>query len=376
MASKADRVSRHTPAAAPEDEPSRNDILDRYGVGYSTAGETDDERKMREWEEEQDRKLAEGTGAPALGAAQPASAEAAAQPGPAPDAAAGGSALTDAKGTEVAVQPDPATGSVLLVDDGEMSVAGIPPNADSHGFVAIPAFSAPSSEDPKERLQHYLRGIGQVEYAAKSNEQRIQQQRLLILGEYIRAMKEERSWEVAGYKTLGDMLFENFRIKKDYANKVLRAVPVVRALELVTSMELKERQLRVLVPVQATHGDAAVREVWAEAARRGKLTEATLEQAVRFLGYGQPTVHDALVTGDPGTTEGKSDPTELPTGQAGQAVAPSGGDGGGDGGMREVTAAVSFIQELRSTNEALARREADRLWAAVQELRASFGLPT
>ena len=343
MTSKKDSVPAYVPQAPAVEEPSRNDLLNRYGFG--PQDETPEEREMREWEEEQARKLEASHAAP-----KPLS------------------------GRASTVAP-PELGSVARVDDadegdGGLEAAGVarpPAHADEHGFVPIPEYRPPQSDDPRERLNHYLRGIGQVEYAAKSNEQRVQQQRLLVLGEYIQAMKEERAWEAGGYNTLGDLLFEHFGIRKDYANKVVRAVPVVRALEQVTTMDLKERQLRVLVPVQANHGDDAVRKVWEEAARRGKLTEKTLEQAARFLGYGVPEPANARVTRsgvsrprkEVNETDGRGSP---PAGRSESSLAP------------RVTEVCASIREMRTRDEEQARLELKQLWTAVEELRRELGV--
>uniref|UniRef100_UPI002F91994B ParB/RepB/Spo0J family partition protein n=1 Tax=Streptomyces sp. NBC_01553 TaxID=2975877 RepID=UPI002F91994B len=60
--SKKDNVPRYQSEEARPDEPSRNDILNHYGL--ATGVESDEEREMREWEEEQAARLgASGTGA-------------------------------------------------------------------------------------------------------------------------------------------------------------------------------------------------------------------------------------------------------------------------------------------------------------------------
>ncbi|MEU5430788.1 hypothetical protein AB0H73_35020 [Streptomyces olivoreticuli] len=345
--SKKDSVPSYQPQEPDDNEPSRNDILDRYGLGTKEgeADETDEEREMREWEEAQERKLNGETAGPSDGAPPPSQL---------PVTQPHGEVMGPGGGDE----------------DDAPAVVNLPAHADRHGYVAMPSFTPPASEDPRERLDHYLQGIGQVEYAAKSNEQRVQQQRLLTLGEYIQAMKEERAWEVGGYQTLGDLLFEHFRIRKDYANKVVRAMPVVRALVSVTTMDLKERQLRVLVPVQKDHGDDAVRKVWEEASRRGKLTEKTLEQAAKFLGFGSPEPVDSKIT--------ESARRLLPAASAGSKPKVNGvpsGDSGGVGGPKRLAPEVfERIQALRSTNEEQARLEVKELRATLDELCRELGI--
>ncbi|MFD7616056.1 hypothetical protein [Streptomyces sp. NPDC059802] len=346
MVSKKDRVPRYQPQEPQGTGPSRNDILDRYGLGGENAseGETDAEREMREWEEAQAAKLEGGS----------------ADQGP-----------SNPRSDELATQ---GSGDLERADEDDedgRALPNLPAHADAHGYVAIPAFAEPSSEDPKERLEHYLRGIGQVEYAAKSTEQRVQQQRLLVLGEYIQAMKDERAWEVGGYTTLGDLLFEQFGIRKDYANKVVRAVPVVRALEKVTTMDLKERQLRVLVPIQRDHGDEAVQKVWEEASRRGKLTEKTLEAAAKFLGFGVPVPTEAKVVK---AAAKASEPDAGEQAGGGAAGSGAGGDQRGPLPYERVNEACVSIRELRSTDEERAKAEVRKVWAAVDELRRELGI--
>ncbi|WP_424864057.1 ParB/RepB/Spo0J family partition protein [Streptomyces sp. MMS24-I29] len=60
--SKKDDVPRYQSEVARSDEPSRNDILNHYGL--ASGVESDEEREMREWEEAQAARLkASGTGA-------------------------------------------------------------------------------------------------------------------------------------------------------------------------------------------------------------------------------------------------------------------------------------------------------------------------
>ncbi|MEW1760375.1 hypothetical protein AB0393_28175 [Streptomyces cyaneofuscatus] len=351
--SKKDRVPKYVSQEPESTGPSRNDLLNRYGLGgegeNGEGGETARERQIREWEEQQARKLQDGSGPSEGGAGEQ-------------------DHLPETVSTESGIE-SPGSGD----DEGpELTVPNLPAQADEHGYVAMPRFSAPTSEDKKERLQHYLRGIGAVEYAAKSNEQRVQQQRLLVLGEYITAMKQERAWEIGGYSTLGALLFEQFGIRKDYANKVERAVPVVRALESVTTMDLKERQLRVLVPVQREHGDDAVRKVWEEASRRGKLTEKSLEAAAKFLGFGPPEVTSAKVTEKTGAQAEAA--SAAAAGSVSETRTSGGGGGAEGGGPLPVAEVLQRIRELRSTDEEQAKVMLKELMTAVEELRAEMGL--
>ncbi|MEO3976770.1 hypothetical protein [Streptomyces sp. CAU 1734] len=365
-ASKKDRVPRYVPQEPETAGPSRNDLLSRYGLSEEPkegeteqGGETEQQRKVRVWEEQQAKKLQDDSRA-----------------GESPSDGKASSAEAPRSDSLEAVSPSDAS-TAVEAESGESSteatVTHLPANADEHGYVAMPQFSMPTSEDRKERLQHYLRGIGALEYATKSNEQRVQQQRLLVLGEYISAMKGERAWEAGGYTTLGDLLLERFGIRKDYANKVERALPVVRALESITTMDLKERQLRILVPVQRDHGDDAVRKVWEEATRRGKLTEKSLEAAVKFLGLGAPEVAEARVT-ERRAQKAVAATSDSTGGDGVEARTSDGGGGLEGGGPPPVTLVLQRIRELRSTDEEQARVMMKELISAVEELRAEMGI--
>ncbi|MFB7600834.1 hypothetical protein [Streptomyces sp. NPDC056160] len=360
--SKKDRVPRYVSQEPETTGPSRNALLNRYGLGGEDSGESERERRLREWEEQQEKKLKEDSGPVDSGPAES---------GP---SVSGSGELNPADSGRLPESSSPSQDPAPTGDDDsstEFAVTHPPAHADEHGYVTMPRFSAPTSQDKKERLQHYLRGIGEVEYAAKSNEQRVQQQRLLVLGEYIIAMKEERAWEAGGYTTLGQLLFESFGIRKDYANKVERAVPVVRALESVTTMDLKERQLRVLVPVQRDHGDEAVRKVWEEASRRGKLTEKSLQAAAKFLGFGLPEAAPAqVVKSSPNEPTSSSTPSGDPAGDA----RPAGGGAASESGTLPVADVLRRIREVRSTDEEQAKVMLKELMSAVEELRAEMGI--
>ena len=119
---------------------------------------------------------------------------------------------------------------------------------------------------------------------------------------------------------------------------------MARALEDVTTQELKERPLRVLVPVLDTHGADAVRETWAEAARHGNVTDTALSEAANFLGYAPPKVQSVLEVEPP-----KAKPASaVPVDESGRVL--------------------ERLRVLAAQDLAAARREAEALQAAVQEL--------
>lgn len=209
------------------------------------------------------------------------------------------------------------------------------------GYLEMPAFAEPDSEDPAERLEFYSRGVLAVQYAARANHERAEQQKLIGLGLRLRAMKAEELHKVAGFDTFGELTEDRFGIKKHQANNILRVTPVAQALEDITTQELKERPLRVLVPVLETHGVDAVRATWVEAARHGHVTDKALLQAANFLGYAPPKEL-------PASTPGPADPVVL---------RPS-----------ESLKAVERIRALAETDLERARREAEELESAVREL--------
>lgn len=273
------------------------------------VGDPSREEQLRQWEENQ-RKLREqqaAAAAPAVPTQAPAPAEEPAVGVPAPTA------------TAVAVR----------------EVAG---------YLEMPAFSVPDSEDPDERLEFYSRGIVAVQYAARANHERAEQQKLIGLGLRLKAIKEEELHKTAGFDTFGDLTESRFGIKKHQANNIIRVLGVAQALEDITTQELKERPLRVLVPILDTHGAEAVQATWQEALRHGNVTDTALKHAANFLGYGPPKeLTQALETGQKanGKTADKAS---------------------------ESLRAVERIRTLAQRDPEQARREAEQLESAVREL--------
>lgn len=229
---------------------------------------------------------------------------------------------------------DPATTEAAPAVSARVSAAG---------YLPMPEFAEPDATDPIERLEFYSRGILAVQYAARANHERADQQRLIGLGLRLAAVKEEELHKAAGLDTFGDLTEARFGIKKHQANNIIRVTPVAQALEDITTQELKERPLRVLVPVLDTHGTEAVRETWLEAARHGNVTDTALLQAANFLGYAPPKEL-------PGSEEKKA-ASQKP------AAAPS-----------EAVRAVERIRALAEKDLGRARREAEALESAVREL--------
>lgn len=253
-------------------------------------------------------------------------------------------AAATAPPTVVPVQPSaPASGSA----DGVLEPAAEAPGLtvlvrEVPGYLEMPSYTEPDSADPTERLEFYSRGILAVQYAARANHERAEQQKLIGLGLRLRAMKDEELHKVAGFETFGDLTDARFGIKKHQANNIIRVTPVAQALEDITTQELKERPLRILVPILETHGVDAVRATWNEAARHGNVTDKALEQAANFLGY--------------------SPPKELTAGAEKKPEKPAAA------GASESLKAVERIRTLAATDPARARREAEELESAVREL--------
>ncbi|WP_327359710.1 hypothetical protein [Streptomyces sp. NBC_01304] len=236
-------------------------------------------------------------------------------------------------------------------DDGLVT---LPANRDDNGYVAIPEFTEPTSADPKERLDHYARGVAAVEYASRANNQATEQQRIISQGQFFLAIKEEFLWEAEGLPNFDALIQHRFKFGGDYANKTIRAMPVVLALGEVTTMELKEKHLRPLVPVWKRHGDDAVRKVWDDALRKGKITEKSLKDSAYFLGYGEPVAQKAKVVGGQRTSA-----------NGGSSVAP---------GRQSVDEFVTDIRELITRDKDEARRKVLALWKAAEELGRELGL--
>lgn len=183
--------------------------------------------------------------------------------------------------------------------------------------------------------------------AARANEQRAKQQKIIVQGRTFQAMKKEELWKVLGLPHFDALVQAQFGFGKNYANKIIRAAPVVTALETLTSEELAEKHLRPLCGVLETHGADAVREVWTEAARK-KITEKSLQDAAVFLGYAEPVERPAKVVGQRSA------------------------NGGGE--LPQTTEAKNAILSLRQKDEERAKQAAIELLRAAQELCQEFGI--
>lgn len=284
------------------------------------GGDASREDQLREWEENQ-RRLREQQAAQAPPAAAPVAAPAVlpAQPSPAP-----ASVPAAAPVVEPVVEP------------------AVSARVAAAGYLPMPEFTEPDSSDPGERLEFYARGIHAVQYAARANHERAEQQRLIGLGLRLRAVKEEELHKTAGFNTFGELTEARFQIKKHQANNIIRVLGVAQALEDITTQELKERPLRVLVPILETHGVEAVRQTWLEASRHGNVTDTALREAANFLGYAPPKELTAV------TEKEKKTPTAAQ--------------------VSESLRAVERIRALAEKDPARARREAEQLESAVREL--------
>jgi hypothetical protein len=259
------------------------------------------------------------------------------------------SLLTEAAKGNQEAEDDPGSDLLLPGDDGD-GLVRLPADRDRNGYVEIRPFSSPDTEDPKERLNHYARGIAQAEMAARANEQRVQQQKIIVQGQNFLAIKEEKLWEVVGLPDFDALMKARFGFGKNYANKIIRAVPVVMALESVTSMELVEKHLRPLCPVFETFGADAVRQTWEEASRK-KITEKNLHEAAAFLGFAEPVEQKPKVVG-----------------QATRST-----EAGADN-VRQAVQAKEAIRSLRATDEPRAREAAIEFMKMAQELCEEFGI--
>lgn len=249
---------------------------------------------------------------------------------------------TPAVATTLAAVPAPAQALESVTD--EPVEATTPARVAAAGYLDMPAFAEPNMVDPGERLEFYSRGIFAVQYAAKANHERAEQQKLIGLGLRLRAIKDEELHKYTGFDTFGALTDARFGIKKHQANNILRVLGVAQALEDITTQELKERPLRVLVPVLDTHGADAVRETWQEAARHGNVTDTALTEAANFLGYAPPKVQSVLEVEAP-----RVKPTAaVPADESGRVL--------------------ERLRALAEQDPAAARREAEALQDAVREL--------
>ncbi|WP_043463734.1 hypothetical protein [Kitasatospora sp. MBT66] len=259
------------------------------------------------------------------------------------------SAIPEQAGSEALTEPS------QELDLSEEGLVHLPRDRNAAGFVEMPTFSAPTSDDPQERLEHYARVFAGAEYAARANIQQSTQQRVIVQGQILLAMREEELWKALGWTDFDVLVKHRFNIGRNYANKIIRSMPVVRALEHVTSMEMAEKHLRALVPVQERHGDEAVRRTWEEALRKGKITEKSLKEAARFLGFGEPMMLTAT------TTTGSS------------VGSPRAGDSPDDVSKAAEVVGAS-IRSLMKTDAARARQEALTLRKLAEDLCNELGI--
>ena len=242
--------------------------------------------------------------------------------------------------------PAPAAAPERVADEpAEPFAPAVPARASAAGYLEMPDFAEPDMVDPGERLEFYSRGIFAVQYAAKANHERAEQQKLIGLGLRLRAIKVEELHKHTGFDTFGALTEARFGIKKHQANNILRVLGVAQALEDVTTQELKERPLRVLVPVLDAHGADAVRETWQEAARHGNVTDTALSEAANFLGYAPPKVQPVLEV-EP--AKAKPVAAAVPADESGRIL--------------------GRLRALAEQDLAAARREAEALQNAVREL--------
>jgi hypothetical protein len=147
---------------------------------------------------------------------------------------------------------------------------------------------ASAAAEPEEQLRHYERTIGDAQTAVQGMLQAAHEQWVLVAGQALREVRDGRLFTHAGHETFDGYVQARWNIQRAHAYRLIDAVPVVRALAGTVRTELKERQMRALVPVGRKFGDQAVRDVWAEAERRGRTSGAGLEEIAGILGYGEP----------------------------------------------------------------------------------------
>jgi len=245
----------------------------------------------------------------------------------------------------LAAVPAPAHNPEPVTVEPAEATAAVSARVSAAGYLEMPAFVEPNMVDPGERLEFYSRGIFSVQYAAKANHERAEQQKLIGLGLRLRAIKDEELHKHTGFETFGALTDARFGIKKHQANNILRVLGVAQALEDITTQELKERPLRVLVPVLDAHGADAVRETWQEAARHGNVTDTALSEAANFLGYAPPKVQSVLEV-EP--AKAKPAAAVVPADESGRVL--------------------ERLRALAAQDLAAARREAEALQDAVREL--------
>ncbi|MET7305260.1 hypothetical protein [Embleya sp. NPDC005575] len=120
---------------------------------------------------------------------------------------------------------------------------------------------ADADADPTDQLRHYERTIGDAQTAVQAMLLAAHEQWVLVAGQALREVRDGRLFTHAGHETFEAYVQARWDMQRAHAYRLIDAVPVVRALAGTVRAELKERQMRALVPVGRQHGDQAVRSL-------------------------------------------------------------------------------------------------------------------
>ncbi|MEU6932790.1 hypothetical protein AB0A05_26945 [Streptomyces sp. NPDC046374] len=214
--------------------------------------------------------------------------------------------IEPAPGNVIALRPDPSAASELEVQRKRL-------------LPELPTMShPPASATPIQKLDHYEalfaganRGLGLTVDLAK-------REMLLYLGFTLEPVRDDELWKAdpdREFKDWDDYCQQQWGFSADYANKQIRARPIIEILRSVTAKELKEGTLRPLIRVRnavlakfdtvddkpteeaLAAGAQAVLDTWFEAESYGSTSAANLEKAAKALGFikaGQPDPDDII----------------------------------------------------------------------------------
>ncbi|MEU0770590.1 hypothetical protein [Streptomyces albogriseolus] len=251
-------------------------------------------------------------------------------------------AVVEQAGQVIALRDDDAPGSELAIQRKRLLPQlpeMVPPPADATAI---------------EKLEHYEnalsganRNLGLVVDLAKREYVR-------YVGWTLGPVRDEELWKAdpeRQFDSFDAYCHEQWGFSADYANKQIRALPVINILRDVTAKELKEGPMRVLVRVLGAAGEQGVLDTWFEAESYGSTSAAALEKAAKALGF-------------------------IKAGQIEAGESAEGGDGGEDGAADEepaiqpkLTPKQKAERWLQPLDESVATEDPKDLAATVRELR-------
>jgi hypothetical protein len=150
---------------------------------------------------------------------------------------------------------------------------------------ALTYVAPPEGASELERLVHAQRGITNANRALEERAGALEQSYVLSAGRYFKDVLDNDLYKQT-HKSLEAWVKQWPGLTRKDVYRYKDAVPVFDALQGQLTAPLNLRQIRELAVVYREGGNDAVREVWAEAQRRGRTSAAGITEARRLLGAG------------------------------------------------------------------------------------------